>query len=85
MEKVLFQKNDREQIEYYVLEQTTIAGKTYLLVTDTEEDDGEALILKETVSGGDSQEYTDDLTEEEFEAVLPIFQNLLEDIDFITT
>ena len=47
MEKVTFQKNENETVEYYILEQTRISGVNYLLVTDTEEDDGEAIILKE--------------------------------------
>ena len=84
MEKVTFQKNENETVEYYILEQTRISGVNYLLVTDTEEGDGEAVILKEVSAveeeiGG----YTDDLTEEEFEAVVPIFENLLEDVDLI--
>ena len=84
MEKVTFQKNENETVEYYILEQTRISGVNYLLVTDTEEGDGEAVILKE-VSAAEEEigGYTDDLTEEEFEAVVPIFENLLEDVDLI--
>lgn len=84
MEKVTFQKNEKETVEYYILEQTRISGVNYLLVTDTEEDDGEAIILKE-ISAAEEEigGYTDDLTEEEFEAVVPIFENLLEDVDLI--
>jgi len=84
MEKLVFQKNENETVEYYVLEQTRISGVNYLLVTDTEEGDGEAVILKEiteadeTISG-----YTDGLTEEELEAVIPIFENLLDDVEFV--
>ena len=84
MEKVTFQKNENETVEYYILEQTRISGVNYLLVTDTEEDDGEAVILKEISSAEDEiGGYTDDLTDEEFEAVVPIFENLLEDVDLI--
>lgn len=84
MEKVAFQKNETETVEYYVLEQTRISGVNYLLVTDTKEGDGEAIILKE-ISAAEEEisGYTDDLTEEEFEAVVPIFENLLEDVDLI--
>ena len=84
MEKVTFQKNENETVEYYILEQTRISGVNYLLVTDTKEGDGEAVILKE-VSAAEYEigGYTDDLTEEEFEAVVPIFENLLEDVDLI--
>lgn len=83
MEKVTFQKNEKDKVEYYVLEQTKISGNTYLLVTDTEEGDGEAVILKEISSDGTILGYTDDLTDAEFGAVVPLFENLLEDVDFI--
>ena len=84
MEKVTFQKNEKETVEYYILEQTRISGVNYLLVTDTKEGDGEAVILKEVSAAEDEMGgYTDDLTEEEFEAVVPIFENLLEDIELI--
>ncbi len=84
MEKVTFQKNEKETVEYYILEQTRISGVNYLLVTDTKEGDGEAVILKE-ISAAEEEigGYTDDLTEEEFEAVVPIFENLLEDVELI--
>lgn len=84
MEKVTFQKNEKETAEYYILEQTRISGVNYLLVTDTKEGDGEAVILKE-ISAAEEEigGYTDDLTEEEFEAVVPVFENLLEDVDLI--
>ena len=83
MEKVTFQKNENDTIEYYVLEQTKISGNTYLLVTDTEEGDGEAIILREISSDDAVLGYTDDLTDAEFDAVVPIFENLLEDVDLI--
>ena len=84
MEKVTFQKNEKETVEYYILEQTRISGVNYLLVTDTKEGDGEAVILKEISAAEDEiGGYTDDLTEEEFEAVVPIFENLLDDVDLI--
>ena len=84
MEKVLFQKNENETVEYYILEQTRISGVNYLLVTDVEEGDGEAVILKEISAAEDEiGGYTDDLADAEFDAVVPIFENLLEDVDLI--
>jgi len=84
MEKVSFQKNENETVEYYILEQTRISGVNYLLVTDVEEGDGEAIILKEVSAAEDEiGGYTDDLTDAEFDAVVPIFENLVEDVDLI--
>ena len=49
MEKIKFMSADtgREE-EFFVLEQTKVNGTSYILVTDSEEDDAECLILKDT-------------------------------------
>ena len=47
MEKIKFLAEDGESMEWYVLEQTTVGGINYILVTDAEEGDAEALILKD--------------------------------------
>ena len=53
MEKIQFTFEDTsEAVEFYVLEQTTINGSVYILVTDSEEDDAECLILKDTKCKG---------------------------------
>ena len=43
---------DGSDLEFYILEQTELGGETYLLVTDSGEDeeDAEALILREIVT-----------------------------------
>ena len=54
MEKVNFTDPDtNESAEFYVLEQTTIRGINYLLVTVDEEGDSDAFILKETQNEDD--------------------------------
>ena len=57
--------------EFFVLEETRINGSTYILVTDSEEEDAECLILKET-------EIVEDETE--LLAVSKVFEELLEDV-----
>ena len=48
MEKVIFTDPDtKEKIEFYVLEETQINGKKFLFVTEEEDGDSEAYILKE--------------------------------------
>ena len=50
MEKITFTVNGNgtlEKVEFYVLEQTKIGGTDYILVTDMEDGDGDALILKD--------------------------------------
>lgn len=83
MEKILFQATGEEPVEFYVLEQTTVAGVNYILVTDEEEGDGDALILKD-ISGPDDEEAVYDIVSEdkELNAIAQIFENLLDDVEF---
>ncbi|HIT90726.1 MAG TPA: DUF1292 domain-containing protein [Candidatus Merdenecus merdavium] len=82
MEKIKFMVSEDEEVEFYVLEQTQINGFSYILVTDSMEDDGEALILKDTSSLEDTEavyEIVEDDTE--LDSVSRIFEEILEDID----
>ena len=70
------------KIEFYILEQTTITGCNYILVTEEEEGDGECYILKETgASDGDDATYEFLEDESEFAAVGKVFSQLVEDAD----
>ena len=42
MEKIIFQSDDGTAAEFYVEEQTNIAGVTYLLVSDSQEEEADA-------------------------------------------
>lgn len=82
MEKIVFRAEGEETVEFYVLEQTRIGGTDYILVTDTEEDDGEALILKDMSQPGEEEALYEIVTEdEELDAVSAVFESMLEDID----
>ena len=78
LEKIIFSPEGEQPIEFYCLEQTIIGAKTYLLVTDTEEGDGEALILRDDSDLKDEEAVyvivDDDL---ELEAVAGVFSKLL--------
>jgi len=85
MEKITFMLDGGNTVDFYVLEQTTIGGVNYILVTDAaEEEDGEAYILK-TISGMDSDEQVYSMVSEDGElaAVAEVFENMLDDIDLI--
>ena len=85
MEKITFVPDGEEAVDFYVLEQTTIGGVNYILVTDAEEDEeGEAYILKD-ISEADAEERVYSMIEDdtEFDAVSAVFENMLEDIDLI--
>ena len=55
LEKITFNPDGEEPVEFYVLEQTRIGGVNYILVTDFEEGDGEALILKDISKDGEEE------------------------------
>ena len=48
MEKLQFTLDDGSIEEFYVEEQTTVGGVTYLLVSDSQEDEANVYIMKET-------------------------------------
>ena len=82
MDKIVFQPEGEDPAEFYVLEQTRIGGIDYILVTDTEEDDAEALILRDRSQSGEAEALYEIVTEdEELNAVAAVFENMLEDVD----
>ncbi len=86
MEKITFKPDgEKTEVDFYVLEQTTIGGVNYILVTDAEEEaDGEAYILK-AFSDTDEHEQVYCMVEddEDLAAVAGVFENMLDDIDLI--
>lgn len=82
MEKIAFALEGAETAWFYVLEQTKIGGRHYILVTEEEEGDAEALILRE-VSEAKGTESTYEIVENDTElsAVAAVFENLLDDIE----
>ena len=82
MEKIKFVFEETKEVEFFVLEQTRINGNSYILVTDSEEDEAECLILKDT-SAAEEKESVYEIVEDDVElsAVLKVFEELLEDID----
>ena len=84
LEKITFRPEGEETVEFYVLEQTRIGGHNYILVTDVEEGDGDALILKDMSQDGEKESIYDVVSDdEELEAVSGVFADMLEDVDLI--
>lgn len=84
MEKIEFCTQDGETVFFYVVEQTRIGGVSYLLVSDTQEGDGQALILKDLSQDEEEEslyQIVDD--DEELDAVGGVFANMLDDVDVI--
>ncbi len=84
LEKITFNPEGEEPVDFFVLEQTRIGGYNYILVTDFEEGDGEALILKDLSEDGEEESiYTIVSDDEELNAVAGVFENMLEDVEFV--
>ncbi|MBP3875872.1 MAG: DUF1292 domain-containing protein [Lachnospiraceae bacterium] len=82
MEKVQFMPEGEDHaVDFYVLEEAVLGGKQYLLVTDSQDDDGEALILRAD-AGGDGTEVTYEIVEDDREltAVLLLMRDSLEEL-----
>lgn len=85
MEKIRFNLNESDETaEFFVLEQTRVGGVDYILATDSEEDDAEALILKDLSQDGEQEAlYRIVEDDDELEAVAKVFSEMLEDIDLV--
>ena len=73
-----------QEVDFYVLEQTRIAGRDYLLVTDAEDGDGDAYILEDISADGEKDalyEFVED--DERLEALSKVFTQMLDDIALI--
>ena len=81
IEKAVFETEDGEVREFFVEEETRIAGVQYLLVSDSDGDEATAYILKDLSEDGDPvANYVMVEDEVEFEAVSRIFEQMMEDI-----
>ena len=84
MDKIMFRPEGEEPVDFYVLEQTRLGGKDYILVTDAPEGDAEALILRDMSDSGDTEAVYEIVTEdEELNAVAAVFENMLEDVELL--
>ena len=83
-EVITFRTDDGEEVCFEVIEQTRLNGVDYLLVAeeDGDEEEGTALILKDSSLESDLEavyEIVED--EEELALIASIFEELLEDTD----
>ncbi len=82
MEKIAFTFDDNETVGFFVLEETKINGVTYILVTESEDDEADAYILKDTAQeSADESVYEIVEDDEELDMVSALFAQLLEDVD----
>ena len=77
LEQIAFQTDEGEEL-FYVLGETRVSGVNYLLVAESDDEDAECLIMKDT-SGAEEKEAVYEVVEDEAqqEALLKLFQELL--------
>ncbi len=78
---IRFETETGEQVSFFVLEQTMLAGVNYLLVTDSGEEEAEAYIMKEINTEEDTKVYEMVEDENVLEALSKVFEEILEDVD----
>ena len=83
MEKIRFTMiGEDEPADFYVLEQTRIGGFSYLLVTDREDGDSDAWILRDLSTDGDENALYEIVEDEtQLRAVAAVFEQMLGDVD----
>lgn len=82
MEKITFITDENESLTFFVEEQTRVNGVDYLLVSDSEDEEAQAYILKDVSADTDPEakyEFVED--DVEFDAVAKLFEQMLEDVD----
>lgn len=73
--------SDGEELTFYIVEQTILGNINYLLVTDSEDEQAQAYIMKETGAETEDAFYEFVEDEVEFEAIAKVFEELLEDVE----
>lgn len=81
-EKISFEGDNGEILEFYVEEETRVADTDYLLVTDSDNEEAEAVILKDVSADTDTEgKYVIVDDDTEFNAIARIFEQMIEDAD----
>lgn len=78
--KIIFTDENGDQDEFFVVEAAKLNGADYLLVTDSEENEADAFIMK-NIAPEDSDEavYVFVEDDDELEAAADVFAELLDD------
>ena len=79
---VNFTTDNGEEIPFFVVEETKIAGENYLLVTDSEDDEADAYILREVSENTEESFYEMLEDDEKINAISKVYAELLDDVEF---
>ncbi len=84
MEQIKITADNGEIINLFVIEQTRVNGMNYLLVTESEDEEAEAYIMKDVSAEEDVEavyEFVDD--DEELDSLARIFSELIDDAEIV--
>ena len=82
MEKVKFNDPEtKEEVDFFVVEETQINGEKYLLVTEEEDGDSDAYILQEVADDNENIMYEMVEDDAKLAALGKVFAELIEDAD----
>ena len=84
MEKIKITADNGEVIDLFVIEQTRVNGMNYLLVTESEDEEAEAYIMKDVSAEEDVDavyEFVED--DEELDSLARIFSELIDDAEIV--
>lgn len=70
---VNFTTDNGEEIPFFVVEETKIAGENYLLVTDSEDDEADAYILREVSENTEESFYEMLEDDDKIDAISKVF------------
>ena len=79
---VNFTTDNGEEIPFFVVEETKIAGENYLLVTDSEDDEADAYILREVSENTEESFYEMLEDDDKINAISKVFAELLDYVEF---
>ena len=81
---IILETENGEKVAFYVEEETRVNGVSYLLVSDSRDEDANAYIFKDVSDAGDDEaKYVPVEDDNEFEAVAELFGRMMDDTDFI--
>ena len=72
-----------EEVELFVIAETTLRGIKYLLVAEEDSGESDAYIFKETSESDTEIMYTPVEDDNEYEGVIKVFSELVEDADIL--
>ena len=83
-DSILFTDEDGNDIEFFIIEETVLAGESFLLVSDSgpDSDEAEVMVLQRLEDDGDEVCYVPVDDDNLLKNVLSVFEELLEDTGF---